>query len=429
MSAPRPDTSLWHPFSNMAAVRHAELVFTRAEGNWVWGDDGRRFLDATASLWYANVGHGRREIIDAITAQAGALDAYSTFGDYSNEPAPALAERLAGLAPVDDARVFLGTGGGDGIETAAELARYYWRTVGQPERTHIVTRDKSYHGTHGFGTSMAGIEGNRVGFSELIPGGSRVAWDSAAALEAEIERVGADKVAAFFCEPVIGAGGVYPPPRDYLPRVAEVCARHGVLLVVDSVICGFGRMGSWFGVERWDLRPDMITFAKGVTSGYLPLGGVVVSGRVAEPFWEGDGQAFRHGATCAGHAACSAAAPRQPRPPRPRRPGGAGRSPRGASLRLAGRPPGPPRGERGTWRCRPPRGRGDLPVGPRGSPRCRRRAAPGRSGRRGACPAPRHRGGSVTAAHDRGQRADADRRGDRQGSRPRHLSLIDLTAT
>lgn len=306
--APKPDTRLWHPFANMAAVRHSELVVSRAEGNWVWSEDGRRFLDATASLWYANVGHGRREIVDAIAAQAGSLEAYSTFGDYANEPARRLAGRLADLAPVDDAKVFLGTGGGDGIETAAKLARYYWQTTGQPERTHIVTRERSYHGTHGFGTSMAGIEANRVGFGELVPGSSTVPWDSSEALEGEIEQIGPDRVAAFFCEPVIGAGGVYPPPPGYIPEVAEVCARHGVLLVVDSVICGFGRLGSWFGVERWGVRPDMVVFAKGVTSGYLPLGGVVVSGRVASPFWEGDGQAFRHGPTYAGHPTCCAAA-------------------------------------------------------------------------------------------------------------------------
>lgn len=303
------DTALWHPFAQMTKVRKAEFVLVRGEGVWVWDDQGRRYLDGTASLWYSNAGHGRPEIAAAVADQLAALDAYSTFGDIANLPALRLAERLAGVAPMEGARVFFGSGGGDAIETAAKLARFYWQTVGEPERVHIISRSASYHGTHGYGTSLAGIEANRSGWGPTVAGISIVPYDSVDALREEIERVGAEKVAAFFVEPVVGAGGVYPPPEDYLEGVAELCRESGILLVVDEVICGFGRLGTWFGIERWGVEPDLITFAKGVTSGYLPLGGVLVGARVAEPFWDNpEALAFRHGITYSGHPTCCAAA-------------------------------------------------------------------------------------------------------------------------
>lgn len=303
------DARFWHPFSDMAAVKGAELVISRAEGVWLWDDDGKRYLDGTASLWYANIGHGRKEMAEAIAEQIQKLDAYSTFADLANEPAIELSEKLASVAPVQDAKVFLTSGGGDSIDTAAKLARGYWVAAGQEDRVHIIGRTNGYHGTHGYGTSVAGIQANRVGWGPLMEGVSIVDHDSVEAMEAEIERIGPDRVAAFFVEPVIGAGGVYPPPDGYLEGVANVCKRYGILLVADSVICGFGRLGNWFGVERWGVEPDMITFAKGVTSGYLPLGGVVVSSRIAEPFWAKPGKrTFRHGATYAGHPTCCAAA-------------------------------------------------------------------------------------------------------------------------
>jgi putrescine---pyruvate transaminase len=303
----RRDTRLWHPFAAMGEVRSSEVVITRGRDIWVWDDAGKRYLDATASLWYANVGHGRTEIIEAIQAQLEQIEAYSTFGDLANQPAIELASRLARLAPVSDARVFFGSGGGDAVDTALKLARLYWSELGQPERLHLISRTAGYHGTHGFGTSIAGIPANLVGYGELIPHVSVVDRDSVEALEAEIDRVGAERIAAFIFEPVIGAGGVYPAPDGYIEAVAEVCTRAGILLIADSTICGFGRLGTWFGTERWDITPDMIVFAKGVTSGYLPLGGVVISGRVAEPFWTPGATGFRHGQTYAGHATCCAA--------------------------------------------------------------------------------------------------------------------------
>jgi putrescine aminotransferase len=293
----------------MAVVRGHELVVSRGEGVWLWDEDGNRYLDASASLWYCNVGHGRSEIAEAAARQLQQLEAWSIFGDTATPPALELADRLARLSSLDGAKIFFTTGGGDAIDTAAKLARLYWQVLGRPERLHVISRTAAYHGTMAFGTSIGGIEANRVGYGPLVPSTSQVRWDSPDALRDEIERVGPERVAAFFMEPVIGAGGVLPPPAGYVPAVAEICRDADVLFVCDSVICGFGRLGTWLGFERFDVQPDMVTFAKGVTSGYLPLGGVVVSGRVAEPFWSEPGRiTVRHGQTYSGHAAVCAAA-------------------------------------------------------------------------------------------------------------------------
>ncbi len=301
------ETSFWHPYADMGSVRHSELVIERAEDVWVWDADGKRYLDGTAALWYANVGHGRREIRDAVTAQMGRLGAYSAFFDLANRPVQELAEVLAERAPMPS-KVFFGSGGSDGIDTAAKLARRYWWELGQPDRTVLVSRTAGYHGTHGFGTALGGIPSNRQGFGPLGET-VQVHHDSLDDMVQTIARVGPERVAAVFMEPVIGAGGVYPPAPGYIEGVAELCKRTGVLLVIDAVICAFGRLGTWFGIERWNVEPDMIVFAKGVTSGYLPLGGTIVSERVAEPFWrEPGGPIFRHGSTYAGHPTCCAAA-------------------------------------------------------------------------------------------------------------------------
>jgi adenosylmethionine-8-amino-7-oxononanoate aminotransferase len=290
-------TRLWHPFADMGSVRDSELVIERGEDVWVWDSDGRRYLDATASLWYANVGHGRPEIAAAVAKQMAKLEAYSTFGDFSNAPARELAATLADLAPMPS-RVFLVSGGGDAIDTAAKLARRYWAAIGQPERTLLISRTSGYHGTHGFGTALSGIPANREGFGPQVE-----------TIQVPLDEAGAENVAAIFVEPVIGAGGLYPPLPGYIEGLASICERTGVLLVVDSVICGFGRLGTWFGIERWGVQPSMIVFAKGVTSGYLPLGGVIVSEQVAGPFWAAPGgPVLRHGPTYSAHATCCAAA-------------------------------------------------------------------------------------------------------------------------
>jgi putrescine aminotransferase len=301
------DTAFWHPFAAMGAVRDAEFVVARGDDVWVWDESGRRYLDATASLWCVNVGHGRTEIADAVAAQMRELATYQTFGDVANRPALDLTRRLASLAPMPDAKVFLGNGGGDAVDTAAKIAREYFARTGQPERTVLVSRTNAYHGTHGFGTSLGGIPPNRVA-GPFVPDVVQVQWDDPVALEQELIGIGPERVAAFFVEPVIGAGGVLPPPPGYIESVREICTRHGVLMIVDSVICAFGRLGDWFGVDRFGVEPDLITFAKGVTSGYLPLAGVIASGRAAEPFFERGAAPFRHGGTYAGHpTACAAA--------------------------------------------------------------------------------------------------------------------------
>ena len=306
MSA-RTDTKLWHPFSDMSAIRGNEFVIERGEGIHLFDAAGNKYIDGSGALWYANIGHGRREIADAVHAQLCKLESYSIFGDVAVPTALELAERLSALAPVDNGRVFFGMGGGDGTETATKLIRAFWTAQGQPDRIHIITRTNAYHGSHAFATSIGGIPANRVNFGPLVQGNSNVQWNSAQALRDEIARLGADNVAAFFCEPVIGAGGVYPPPPGYVEEVAAICAEHGIIFVIDAVICGFGRLGTWFAAERFNVRPDMILFAKGITSGYMPLGGVIVGERVADPFWNRSGIMFRHGQTFSGHAACCAA--------------------------------------------------------------------------------------------------------------------------
>ncbi|WP_033293902.1 aspartate aminotransferase family protein [Amycolatopsis jejuensis] len=301
---------LWHPFADMGAVDGNRFVVTRGEGSYVWDDTGRRYFDASASLWYANLGHGRPEITRAVTEQMEKLDAYNLFGSTANEPALKLASRLSELAPVPGSKVFLGSGGGDVVDTAVKIARAYFVHTGRPEKTHVIGRTQGYHGTHGFGTAAGGIAVNSEGFGPLAGGFSHVAYDSATALEEEIRRVGPERVAAFFCEPVIGAGGVLLPPDGYLEEVAEICRRHEVLFVADCVICAWGRLGTWYGIDRWPVQPDLVTTAKGVTSGTIPLGVLLVAPHVAEPFFTGRPGApiLRHGATYAGHpVACAAA--------------------------------------------------------------------------------------------------------------------------
>ena len=303
------DTHFWHPFADMSSVSaNGELVLTRGEGTHVWDEFGRRYFDATAGLWFANVGWGRREIADAAAAQMTALPAFSTFGDFSNRPASQLAERVSAIAPVTDSRVFLTSGGSDSIDTATKMSRRFWQLVGQPERTVLIRREHAYHGMHTAGTSLAGIPANAAGHGELIEDVAQVRWDDADDLRSTIDRVGESRVAAFFCEPVIGAGGVFAAPDGYLAAARQICRDTGVLFVADEVITGFGRCGAWFASGRWELEPDIITCAKGITSGYLPMGATVAAPWIAEPFWAEGAGMWRHGYTYSGHAAAAAAA-------------------------------------------------------------------------------------------------------------------------
>lgn len=302
------DTRFWHGFADMHAVRRNEVVLVSGEGATIVDREGRRYLDATGGLWFADIGFGRAEIGEAVAAQMTRLHAYSSFGAYVQDIGLELADRLAAAAPIPDAKVFLASGGSEGIETAAKLVRRYWDAVGRPGKQVIVTREFSYHGMAAYGTALAGIAPNREGYGGALMSSVEVvpAMD-VDAVRALFEAQG-DRIAAFFGEPVIGAGGVYPPPDGYWPAIAELCRAHDVLLVADEVVTGFGRTGTMWGSQRYGVEPDIIVFAKGATSGYQPLGGILAGPRVSEPFWERPGTLFRHGYTYQGHGAACAAA-------------------------------------------------------------------------------------------------------------------------
>lgn len=298
----------WAPFANLSTRANTERVIVRGAGSRLWDDHGREYLDATAGLWYANVGHGRERIADAAAAQMRELAAYSNFTNLATAPTLELTERIAALAPVDDGLVFLTSGGSDAVDSAVKIARRYWTLRGKPQKTGIVSRRLAYHGMHGFGTALAGIEANLAGYGDVPPDGiAHAADDDIDALHAAIEQVGPDRLGAVFAEPVIGAGGVIPPPFGYLLELRKLCDEYDLLMVADEVITGFGRLGTWLACDRFEIRPDLLLFAKGVTSGYLPLGGVIADRRVWEPFY-GDGGVFRHGYTYSGHAAACAGA-------------------------------------------------------------------------------------------------------------------------
>jgi adenosylmethionine-8-amino-7-oxononanoate aminotransferase len=287
----------------MAAVAGHEIEIERGEGVYVYDTTGRRYLDGTASLWYANIGYGRREIAEAVANQIEKLHAFHTFGDFTNRPAEELAERIAAISPEAGSKVFFTSGGSDSVDTAAKLARRYFVETGEPERTVFIVRDWAYHGMHAYGTSFAGIEPNREGTGPLVEQVVKVPYDSVDGLADVVGAVGPERIAALYVEPVIGAGGVRPAPDGYLKQARQMMREAGALYVSDEVITGFGRVGDWFAANRFSLEPDITIFAKGVTSGYAPLGGVIASPRVAAPFWTGGGAMWRHGYTYSGHSA------------------------------------------------------------------------------------------------------------------------------
>ncbi|MDQ6797766.1 MAG: aspartate aminotransferase family protein [Actinomycetota bacterium] len=316
---------LWMHFTRMSTYGdHDVPIMVRGEGPWVWDSRGRRYLDGLSGLFVVQVGHGRQELAEAASRQAGQL-AYFPLWSYAHPNAIELSERLAHLAPGDINRVFFTTGGGEAVETAWKLARQYFRAVGQPGRYKVISRDIAYHGTTMGALSITGIPSIKEPFEPLVPGAVKVAntnfyrapehgdsledfgrW-AADEIERAIEYEGADTVAAVFLEPVQNAGGCFPPPPGYFSRVREICDRHGVLLVSDEVICAFGRLGAWFGADLYGYQPDMITCAKGLTSGYSPLGAVLVSDRLMEPFLTG-AASFSHGFTFGGHPVSTAVA-------------------------------------------------------------------------------------------------------------------------
>lgn len=298
----------WHPFAEMSKVKHHPFIVDRGEGIYVFDEEGNRYLDAAASLWYMNVGYGRDEIIDAMTEQARKLPAFHAFIDYGTRAPMQLAERIAGVSPEPDSKVFFGSGGSDAVDTAAKLARRYFNAIGQPERTVFISREWGYHGMHTYGTALGGMEPNRAGYGgDLVSEVVIVPHDDAEAVEKAIDHAGSERIAGIFVEAVIGAGGIRPVDAGYLTGVRELIREAGGLYVSDEVITGFGRVGDWFAANLYGLEPDLITFAKGVTCGYAPLGGVIAAPHIAEPFFDTPGLVFRHGYTYSGHAtACVA---------------------------------------------------------------------------------------------------------------------------
>jgi adenosylmethionine-8-amino-7-oxononanoate aminotransferase len=323
---------LWMHFTRMSSYNQADVpIIVRGEGAYVYDAKGRRYLDALAGLFVSQVGHGRKELADAAAKQAGEL-AFFPLWSYAHPNAITLAERVANYAPGDLNRVFFTSGGGEAVETAWKLAKNYFKITGRPMKHKVISRAVAYHGTTQGALSITGLPALKAVFEPLVPSTFRVPntnyyrapepfgaadagpgdleafgrW-AADQIEVAIENEGAETVAAVFLEPVQNAGGCFPPPPGYFQRVREICDKHDVLLVSDEVICAFGRLGHMFGAERYGYQPDMITCAKGLTSGYSPLGAMIASDRLMEPFLQG-AESFAHGYTFGGHPVSTAVA-------------------------------------------------------------------------------------------------------------------------
>ena len=297
--------ALLHPFSPPGMPEGDFVEIVRGEGSLVFDSNGREYVDAMANLWLCQVGHGRTEIIDAVTAQMHQMEAYNTFAPFTNGPAARVAEMIAERSPHPDGRVFLGCSGSEAVDTALKIARQIQQRRGQEGRQVIVKRTNGYHGTNFGGTSAQGIAPNREGWGDLVPHFVEVPHDDLEAAASVFADHG-DRIAAVLTEPVQGAGGVFPPVDGYLEGLRRLCDDNGALLIFDEVICGFGRIGEWFGAQAFGVTPDLITFAKGVTSGYLPLSGVILSRHVCEELEE-PGFLLRTGYTYSGHQASCAA--------------------------------------------------------------------------------------------------------------------------
>ena len=316
----------WHPFTDTAdlAAKGARVI-TRAEGVWLTDSDGNRILDGMAGLWCVNVGYGREEIAEAIARQARELPYYNTFFQSTHPPAAEFSEALCAQAPAHMNRVFFTNSGSESNDTVFRLARVYWDSLGKPEKKHFIGRKNGYHGSTVAAASLGGMgamhvqsglpiegihhinqpywfgEGRETGLTPEEFGLAR-----ARELEDKISEVGAGRIAAFIAEPIQGAGGVIIPPEAYWPEIQRICREHDILIVADEVICGFGRTGAWWGCETYQIEADLMPIAKGLTSGYVPMGGVFISDRVAGPVMKNAGE-FVHGYTYSGHPlACAA---------------------------------------------------------------------------------------------------------------------------
>jgi adenosylmethionine-8-amino-7-oxononanoate aminotransferase len=317
---------LWMHFTRMGSFADRPVpIIERGEGAYIWDTGGRKYLDALSALFVVQAGYGREEIAAAVDAQTRRL-AYFPVWSYATPPAIELADRLAALAPGDLNKVFFSTGGSESVETAWKLAKQFFKLTGKPNKTKVISRSVAYHGTTQGALSITAVPGFQLPFAPLVPGAVKVPntdfyrapehladdekafgrW-AAGQVEQAILMEGADSVAAVFVEPVQNAGGSIPPPAGYFERLREICDAHDVLLVSDEVICAYGRLGTMFGCEKFGYQPDIITSAKGLTSGYAALGAAIISDRIFEPFGSGT-TAFPHGYTFGGHpVACAAA--------------------------------------------------------------------------------------------------------------------------
>jgi adenosylmethionine-8-amino-7-oxononanoate aminotransferase len=312
---------LWMHFTRMGAYddEHEIPILVRGEGCYVWDEHDRRYLDGLSALFCVNAGHGRAELGEAAARQSAELGFFTNWS-YAHPPAIELAERVAGLAPGDLNRVFFTSGGSEAVESAWKLVRAYHKLNGEAQRTKIIARETAYHGTSLGALAITGITPLRTPFEPLVPGACHVPntnsyrWPegrdplwAADQIEHRIEFEGPETVAAVILEPVQNSGGCFTPQEGYFDRVREICDRHGVLLIADEVICSWGRLGHWFGCQRYGFQPDLITTAKGLTSAYAPMGAVIVSDRIAEPFMDGM-KSFTHGFTFGGHPMAAAVA-------------------------------------------------------------------------------------------------------------------------
>jgi adenosylmethionine-8-amino-7-oxononanoate aminotransferase len=311
MSSQHDSGALWSAQAHMPSIQGNQLVITRGEGSYVWTATGQRLLDGTSGLWYANIGHGRSELAEAAFRQMKKLETYHVFGRFVNDQARLLAERLAANTPVDNPKIIFNSGGSDAVDVACKLARRYWQVVGQGQRQIILSRESSYHGLHAYGTSIGGLPYNTEGYGthSLVSDTVRVPTNDLQALEQTILALAPGRIAAMVAEPVLGAGGVIGPVDGYFEGLARLADRYGFLIVADEVITGFGRTGVMYASQRYGIKPDIMLMAKGLTSGYAPLGGVQVAERIWTEFYDrADAPVFRHGITYSGHATACAVA-------------------------------------------------------------------------------------------------------------------------
>ena len=314
-----------HPFTDHSALaERGARVMVKGDGIYLWDSEGHKILDAMSGLWCVNIGYGRTSMCDAVYKQMQQLPFYNSFFNTTNVPAVQLAALLVEVSPPQFNHVFFTGSGSEANDTIVRMVRRYWELMGQPDRHVIISRENAYHGSTIAGVSLGGMAGMHAQGGPMVPGivhigqpsylegGAGMSEDefglvAAGWLEERIRELGPDNVAAFIGEPVQGAGGVIIPPATYWPEIQRICDKYGILLIADEVICGFGRLGAWFGSELMGIKPDLIAFAKGVTSGYIPLGGVLVGDRVADVLI-GKGGDFNHGFTYSGHpVACAAA--------------------------------------------------------------------------------------------------------------------------